>query len=97
MTQAANTMTMREADRLRSIQAVVYWMMRVGQTARPLVRSPGHIERLVHGSRDWAADLNAARSTPSDDTDGCAIDPAGPSPPRKGEWAYWSPSSNFSR
>ena len=95
--QAAITMTMREADRLKSIQAVVYWMMREGQTAKPHVRSPSHFERLVDRSRDRPADLNAARPTPSDDTDGCAGDPAGPSPPRRADWAYWSPSSNFSR
>jgi hypothetical protein len=47
-TRAATiTMTMREADRLKMIQAVVDRMLRVGQAAQRLGLSPRQVERLV--------------------------------------------------
>ena len=41
------TMTMREADRLKTIQAVVDRMLRVGQAAQGLDVSPRQIERML--------------------------------------------------
>ena len=44
---ATITMSMREADRLKTIQAVVDRMLRVGQAAQRLDMSRRQIERLV--------------------------------------------------
>jgi transcriptional regulator GlxA family with amidase domain len=44
---ATITMTMREADRLKTVQAVVDRMLRVGQAAQRLGMSRRQVERLV--------------------------------------------------
>ena len=44
---ATITMTMREADRLKTIQAVVDRMLRVGQAAQRLGISRRQVERIV--------------------------------------------------
>ena len=44
---ATITMTMREADRLKTVQAVVDRMRRVGQAAQRLGMSRRQVERLV--------------------------------------------------
>jgi len=49
---ATITMTMREADRLKTIQAVVDRVLRVGQAAQRLGTSRRQIERLVSRHRD---------------------------------------------
>lgn len=49
---ATITMTMREADRLKTIQAVVDRMLRVGQAAQRLGLSRRQLERLVQRYRD---------------------------------------------
>ena len=52
---ATITMTMREADRLKTIQAVVDRMLRVGQAAQRLDLSRRQFERLLQRYQDEGA------------------------------------------
>lgn len=52
---ATITMSMREADRLKTVQAVVDRMTRVGQAAQRLGLSRRQLERLVQRYKDEGA------------------------------------------
>lgn len=64
---ATITMTMREADRLKTIQAVVDRMLRVGQAAQRLGLSRRQLERLVQRYKDEgvAGRVSRKRGRPS--------------------------------
>ena len=64
---ATITMTMREADRLKTIQAVVDRMLRVGQAAQRLGISRRQVERIVgrYGAEGAAGLVSRKRGRPS--------------------------------
>ncbi len=56
---ATITMSMREADRLKVVQAVVDRMLRVGQAAKRIGVTPRQLERLLM----WRVNLDERRAT----------------------------------